>query len=174
MNNNRTLGAWAVMSLIAVLMLVSFSSQLSTVYKPFFTRQNDIRNLLALDDFSRHCAVLGNIGEAIKAIRAMPEDTVLYFAPVFSDTPGVQENTFWWWHLHHILRYFCYPRKILVLHFDLYGNNREEFMRRYVKTAESLGETEWARQRGVSYVILYRGNRIFIAPAQLPVEQLNL
>ena len=162
----KSLGSIILVSLL----LFSLFAQSKYNLEGFLKNRAQITQLLKMDDLARHYALLGPVARVIEEIEKLPKESVLYFVPVFGDTPQAKENSLWWWHLDHILRYFCYPRKIVVLHFDLYGDKRQEYLVKFMKGAKRFSDLDWIRSRGITYIILYRDNRISILPASTPVE----
>lgn len=159
-----------VILIFGMLIILSLYNQWNYNVVYFFKYGGSIFERLSWTDYQAHYDLLGPVFEVVKRINQLPEDAVLYFVPIFPDTPGIEQNAFWWWHLNHILRYFCYPRKVVILHFNLYGNNRGEYIRKYMCGKDRLSDAEWIKSRGITHLITYRNNTVSILPVNAPID----
>ncbi|MFH1678359.1 MAG: hypothetical protein ABH914_01930 [Candidatus Omnitrophota bacterium] len=158
---------------LSLLFILGFMNQWNYNLAPFLKSREDIFYMLSLPEPQRYCLLLGNVCSVVKIIEELPVDTILYFVPVFPDTPGADQNIFWWWHLNHILRYFCYPRKIVVLHFILYDDNKAEYMQKFMEGKRRFSELGWIKSRGITRLLIYRNNRVAIAPVTMSIDDFN-
>jgi len=167
-------------SVLAALVATSCVNQWRYNLGGIFERDPEIFRRLLLSDAERHERSAG--GQVLKvadSINKLPADSVLFFVPVFPDTPGARANTIqtpgagpntlWWWHLYNMLRYFCYPRMILTFNEDA-CNDKTAFLKEHVGDKKLFSDIDWISSRKVTQIIVYKDNAITVLPVSAPVD----
>jgi len=153
--------------LLAIVLTVTLSSQIRYQILPFLRSYKSIPYLLSKDDLSLLKEFAYPVYRLIGGINTYPEDTNFYFAPCFADSGNTQ---IWWWYLHIVTRYFCFPRKILCMDSVLYSDNKDVFISKYIGDAKKYSDLEWIKARKISYVILFRDNAVSILPIDTEIN----
>jgi len=144
---------------IAFYAFISINSQLNYTFKPFLRLYKAIPSMLFKDDLNQLKELAYPIYRIVYDINIYPDDARFYFAPCFKDSKNTK---IWWWYLHVMLRYLCYPRNIFCINPVVYNDDKAEYLKRFVSGAKKYNELDWLKARNVKYIILFRSNAIQI------------
>lgn len=155
--------------LIFLLLGISIINQWNYNIVPFVKHRKRIMHELSLTDIERRNSSLGELARVIETIKQSPEIKTLYFVPVFSGKPGRMENLRWWL-TNIVLRFFCYPKKVLSIQYQLYNNDKELFYKMYIKGEKEYSSLDWVKSRKITHLIIYKNDKISIVPVTAPID----
>ena len=167
---NTRIRKFSINLMLAALLIGSMLNQWNYNISYYFRNGKDILSMLSRTEEERDRVTIGSIMKIVDEINTLPESSILYFIPVFPDSPGAKENQTWWWMMNIALRYFCYPRKIVSINFRLYHDNKAEYIQMYMKEGKTYADQEWVKLKKITHLILYRNNSVSILPITASIK----
>jgi hypothetical protein len=161
----RVIGFFIIFTLLGI----SIINQWNYNIVPFVKHRKRIMHELSLTDIERRNSSLGKLARVIETIKQSPEIKTLYFVPVFSGKPGMMEDLRWWL-TNIMLRFFCYPKKVLSIQYQFYNNDKELFYKMYIKGEKEYSSLDWVKSRGITHLIIYKNDKISIVPVTAPID----
>ena len=157
---------WGV---LAALLAVSLYNHFSFSLRPLYVSRGQVPAMIMKSDIDKLEVLAPDLFKVVAAIRTFPPAARFYFVPCFDDSGNTGR---WWWYVHLLTRYLCYPRIIFAHDKIQYDNSKTTYLARFIKEARTWQEVDWVDSRQINVIILMRNDLIRFMRTTDPIGDL--